>query len=75
MRAIGIVTFDVVVDVIQYPIYFGLKIVVLQFLGLVVLNEFQKMLVLWSAKEFTVLSVVGIYNALDLLYNFISHVQ
>ena len=48
MRAIWIVAFDVVVDAIQYPIYLGLKIVVLQLLGLILINEFQKMLVLWS---------------------------
>ena len=75
MWTIWIVTLWIIVDVVQYPIYLGLQIVVLQFLGFIVLNEFQKMLVLWSAKEFTVLSVVGIYNALDLLYNFISHNQ
>lgn len=49
MRAIGIVTFWIIVDVIQNPEYLSLEVVVLQLVLFVLLNEFQKMLVLWFA--------------------------
>jgi len=60
MGTIRIVALRIVMNVVQYPIYLRLKVVVLQLLLLIILYEVKKMLIFRFTKKLPILGVMGI---------------